>query len=159
MWICPSGSTTQLLCPNKLRKIPKYEISKRRSGLSCHCHNDRYRRKITKYLFLIYVVCLEMLFDMAMKGYNTTSIDSFGFINTGWARHVFGPTCMCCLLIILEYSDEDGAEGWIAPASHHRGTFPWLSGRCFVFYSLEIKLCSTLLCLKLNSAVLCSAGN
>ena len=66
---------------------------------------------------------------------------------------------MCCLLIILEYSDEDGAEGWIAPASHHRGTFPWLSGRCFVFYSLEIKLCNTLLCLKLNSAILCSPGN
>ena len=66
----------------------------------------------------------------------------------------FGPTCMCCLFIILEDSDEDGAEGWIAPASHHQGTFPWLSGRCFVFYSLEIKLCSTLLSWKLNSALL-----
>ena len=67
---------------------------------------------------------------------------------------VFGPTCMCFLFIILEDSDDDATEGWMAPVSHHRGTFPWLSGRCFVFYSLEIKLCNTLLSWKLNSALL-----
>ena len=33
----------------------------------------------------------------------------------------FGPTNMCCLFIILGDSDEDGAEGWIAPVSHPFG--------------------------------------
>ena len=47
-------------------------------------------------------------------GYNTTSIDSFGPINIGCTIHFFGPTPICCLFIILEDSDEEEAEGWIA---------------------------------------------
>ena len=41
---------------------------------------------------------------------------------------------MCCLFIILEDSDEDGAGGWVAPASHPFGP---VNMRC-LFVILEV---------------------